>query len=83
MLELESRLNKNDYFSRDCLPGIADARLFHIFDSELGTCFLKQKSPTVKFIQTYFTGLEQSNSSQPGLGLNGRLEMGHLLKKTS
>lgn len=34
MLELEAYLMKHQYFSKDYLPGVADALMFEIFDNE-------------------------------------------------
>ena len=56
MHELESRLNKNSYFSKDCLPGIADALLFRIFFNELGNSKLTQTFPEENISPICFTG---------------------------
>ena len=34
MLEFENLLSKNQFFSKNCLPGKADALMFQIFDTE-------------------------------------------------
>lgn len=34
LLQLETHLTKHQYFSKDYLPGLADALMFEIFDQQ-------------------------------------------------
>ena len=50
ILELDVFLQKNQYFSSDCLPGVADGLMFSIFDRESKLSFIfRTRSAKIPF----------------------------------